>query len=244
VRFIKDLNRALLAGVLIHTASACGDAVVGRRYESDPSSGGSTDSVTVGTSSMSPQPNHEHSNGDAGSGSGSGSGGSSNRGGSGGSQSSSNSTTSDFPQAGTGGVTTPNLTQITSASGGHSSTFTVSYTIPSAGAGGLGGSSSSPLYTGGGTAATTASSQYCIIGVAVNKSSAICDPAPTIGDVDCNGTVDAVDALIVARRAKHMETSPFFEPAGDVNCDGCLTEDDATLISNIDVGLLEPTRCP
>jgi hypothetical protein len=190
VRLSKNFSITLLASVLIHTALACGDAIVGRRYESDSSSGGSTE------------------------------------------------------KAGAGGVTEPPPTQITGASGGHPSTFTVSYTAPEGGAGGLGGSYSTPPNTVLGTAGTKTSSQYCVIGVVVNATSIICDPAPAIGDVDCNGVVNAVDALRVGRRAENLETPPFFEPAGDINCDGCLTTDDATLISNIDVGNLVPTPCP
>jgi hypothetical protein len=226
VRFNRNRRIALLAGVLIHTAPACGDAIVGRRYASDSSSGGSTDSVTIGTSAVSPQPSHGYPSGGSGYPSGS------------------SSFANSLPTAGTGGLSEPTPTLVTSATGGYSSTSAVSYTIPEVGTGGIGGTDSTPPNTTFGTAGTMATSQHCVIGVAVNVNSIVCNPAPAIGDVDCNGVVNAVDALRVGQRAENLETPPFFEPAGDINCDGCLTTDDATLISNIDVGNLVPTSCP
>lgn len=57
-----------------------------------------------------------------------------------------------------------------------------------------------------------------------------------MGDVDCNGTVDINDALKLAQLVERVQAHVLYEPAGDLNCDGCLTDDDATLIAAVTAG--------
>ncbi|HEY5955203.1 MAG TPA: dockerin type I domain-containing protein, partial [Polyangiaceae bacterium] len=94
----------------------------------------------------------------------------------------------------------------------------------------------------GGTQNRT-STMWCAAGVPVTKTGAAC-AGTLLGDADCSGAIDIVDALIVARYAKQMAVQTISAEAGDVNCDGCLTEEDANRISEYGVVSYTPFVCP
>jgi hypothetical protein len=59
-----------------------------------------------------------------------------------------------------------------------------------------------------------------------------------VGDVDCNGRADGVDAtLILQRHARLLRALPC-EDSADVNDDGAVDSKDALLVLQIDAGLL------
>lgn len=59
------------------------------------------------------------------------------------------------------------------------------------------------------------------------------------GDVNSDGSVDIVDALLVAQYYVGLDPSPFDVPAADTNCDGGVDIVDALLIAQYYVGLIE-----
>ncbi len=64
------------------------------------------------------------------------------------------------------------------------------------------------------------------------------------GDVDCNGVVDAVDALHILRHAAGFQGEGLCIMAGDVNCDGYIDAVDALAILRYVAGLsIPPGRC-
>jgi serine protease len=65
-----------------------------------------------------------------------------------------------------------------------------------------------------------------------------------LGDVDCNGAVDALDALHVLRHAAGFQGEGLCIMDGDVNCDGYIDAVDALAILRYVAGLsILPTRC-
>ena len=65
-------------------------------------------------------------------------------------------------------------------------------------------------------------------------------PTPTamIGDVDCSGAVNSIDAALVLQRSAGLLSSLRCPQAGDVNGDGRVDAVDAALILQYDAGLL------
>lgn len=64
-------------------------------------------------------------------------------------------------------------------------------------------------------------------------------PVPgTLGDVNDDGNVDIIDALLVAQFYVGLNPSPFNQNAADTNCDGSVDIIDALLIAQYYVGLI------
>lgn len=63
--------------------------------------------------------------------------------------------------------------------------------------------------------------------------------AGLMGDVDGNGKVDIVDALVVARYSVGLNPSPFIVKNGDVNMDNKITIVDALLVARYYVGMIK-----
>ena len=61
---------------------------------------------------------------------------------------------------------------------------------------------------------------------------------PTTGDVNSDGNVDIVDALLVAQYYVGLNPSPFNVSVADTNCDGSVDIVDALLIAQYYVGLI------
>jgi hypothetical protein len=65
-----------------------------------------------------------------------------------------------------------------------------------------------------------------------------------LGDADCSGVINAVDALGVLRKSAGL-SAPACVGAADVNCSGGLNSVDALLILRATAGLIpKPTTCP
>jgi endoglucanase len=67
------------------------------------------------------------------------------------------------------------------------------------------------------------------------------EPEPTpgsVGDVNTDGTVDIVDALLIAQYYVGLDPSNFNQDAADVNCDGSIDIVDALLVAQYYVGLI------
>jgi len=77
----------------------------------------------------------------------------------------------------------------------------------------------------------------------------ISTPAPTaaptgaLGDVNGNGAVDIVDALLVAQYYVGLNPASFIASNADANCDGSITIVDALLIAQRYVGLTSSFTC-
>ena len=56
------------------------------------------------------------------------------------------------------------------------------------------------------------------------------------GDVDCNGRVNGLDALMTLRSGARVPSNARCEPQGDVNADGDIDSLDAALILQYDAG--------
>ncbi len=75
--------------------------------------------------------------------------------------------------------------------------------------------------------------------------------APTaMGDVNCDGQVNSIDAALVLQKTAGLITSPECDPAGDINGDGISNAVDAALILQENAGLIDfpaaptPTKTP
>jgi len=62
---------------------------------------------------------------------------------------------------------------------------------------------------------------------------------PALGDVNSDGMVNIVDALMVAQYSVGLQPAPFSISAADVNGDGLLTIVDALLIAQYSVGIIK-----
>jgi hypothetical protein len=63
------------------------------------------------------------------------------------------------------------------------------------------------------------------------------------GDVNNDGVIDVVDALMVTRHDAKFQINKFIPEAADVNCDGVIDVVDALIISRKDVGLTVSQWC-
>jgi alpha-galactosidase len=68
-------------------------------------------------------------------------------------------------------------------------------------------------------------------------------PGGTLGDVNGNGTIDIVDALLIAQYYVGLNPSGFNPSAADVNCSGSIDIVDALLIAQLYVGLISVFPC-
>jgi endoglucanase len=68
-------------------------------------------------------------------------------------------------------------------------------------------------------------------------------PAANIGDVNSSGTIDIVDALLVAQYYVGLNPSNFDQAVADVNCSGTIDIVDALRIAQYYVGLLSSFGC-
>jgi hypothetical protein len=65
-----------------------------------------------------------------------------------------------------------------------------------------------------------------------------------MGDVNCSGTVNAIDALGVLRKSAGLSAPPC-SGNGDLNCNGVQNSVDALLILRVSAGLMpQPVTCP
>jgi hypothetical protein len=64
-----------------------------------------------------------------------------------------------------------------------------------------------------------------------------------LGDVNADGAVTVVDALMVAQVASQLTVHPFFPDVADVNCDGVVSPVDALQINHYFVGLISEFPC-
>jgi hypothetical protein len=65
-----------------------------------------------------------------------------------------------------------------------------------------------------------------------------------MGDVNCSGTLNSVDALGVLRKSAGLP-APACSGNGDMNCNGVQNAIDALLILRVSAGLMpQPTACP
>jgi lysophospholipase L1-like esterase len=67
--------------------------------------------------------------------------------------------------------------------------------------------------------------------------------AQSLGDVNSNGTVDIVDALVIAQYYVGLNPSNFNAANADVNCSGAIDIVDALLIAQYYVGLISQLPC-
>lgn len=63
-------------------------------------------------------------------------------------------------------------------------------------------------------------------------------PAPGVGDVNNSGSIDIVDALLIAQYYVGLNPSNFNQAAADTNCNGTIDIVDALLIAQYYVGLI------
>jgi endoglucanase len=68
--------------------------------------------------------------------------------------------------------------------------------------------------------------------------------AQTCGDVDSSGTVDIIDALVIAQYYVGMNPSPFAASAADTNGSGEIDIIDALLVAQYYVGIVSSLSCP
>lgn len=61
----------------------------------------------------------------------------------------------------------------------------------------------------------------------------------TLGDVDCNGSANSIDAALILQKTARLINTLACEDAGDVNNDGLLNAVDAALILQKDAGLID-----
>ena len=90
------------------------------------------------------------------------------------------------------------------------------------------------------TAALNASGGVPSIGSPAPTASPTAAPTGTLnlGDVNGNGTVDIIDALLAAQYYVGLNPSPFEAAKADVNCNGTIDIVDALLIAQYYVGLV------
>src|SRR3989344_565490 len=62
---------------------------------------------------------------------------------------------------------------------------------------------------------------------------------PNLGDVNCDGNVNSIDAALVLQKGAGLIDSLACEEAGDVNGDDLLNAVDAALILQLDAGIID-----
>jgi hypothetical protein len=67
--------------------------------------------------------------------------------------------------------------------------------------------------------------------------------AVTKGDVNRNGTIDIVDALLIAQYVVGLNPANFYAAAADTNCSGAIDIVDALLIAQRYVGIISSFPC-
>jgi hypothetical protein len=67
--------------------------------------------------------------------------------------------------------------------------------------------------------------------------------AQNLGDVNSNGTIDIVDALLIAQYYVGLNPPGFNASAADVNCSGSIDIVDALLVAQLYVGLISELPC-
>ncbi|MBN1699016.1 MAG: hypothetical protein JW881_15970 [Spirochaetales bacterium] len=77
---------------------------------------------------------------------------------------------------------------------------------------------------------------FCISGLSIH--------AQASGDVNASGSIDIVDALLVARHYVGLDPSGFSAANADVNCSGGIDIVDALLVAQYYVGLISEFPCP
>ena len=65
-----------------------------------------------------------------------------------------------------------------------------------------------------------------------------------LGDVNTDGMIDILDALLVARFYVGFQVNLFDSEAADVNCDGIVDIIDALILARYYVGLITEFPCP
>lgn len=248
----SDSRIALIGVALLQSSLACNDAAVGRLWGADlgayagASSGGAQPALTTLL------PNASGGSGSVASG---GVKTSATQHPAGGAKGGASATAPTSTMTTSGGVTNSGgvTTNATPSSMGFATGGTVATTtVVTAGVSGGGGAGSAGAASAGAASAGTSGAAgsgavtvagVCPIGIKVHPSDGVCSTIPLPGDVDCNGVIDINDALELGQLVDHVQARVLYEPAGDLNCDGCLTDDDATLIAAITVGSFVAHPC-
>jgi hypothetical protein len=66
---------------------------------------------------------------------------------------------------------------------------------------------------------------------------------PIPGDVNGSGTVDIVDALMIAQASVGLDPTPYNDSCADLNCSGTIDIVDALLVAQYSVGLISSFPC-
>jgi hypothetical protein len=95
------------------------------------------------------------------------------------------------------------------------------------------------VFVQAGTTGSTSSNVYALK-YRLNTSGSVQTPEPGLtGDVNNNGVVDIVDALLVAQYYVGLNPSNFDQSKADANCNGTIDIVDALLIAQYYVGLID-----
>jgi hypothetical protein len=84
---------------------------------------------------------------------------------------------------------------------------------------------------------------FCIFLCVLCFISVISVNAQALGDVNSSGTIDIVDALLVAQYYVGLNPADFVSAVGDVNCSGGIDIVDALVIAQYYVGLISQFPC-
>src|SRR3990167_1724598 len=78
-----------------------------------------------------------------------------------------------------------------------------------------------------------------VLAVAAASSSGYATGERNLGDVNCDGNTNAIDAELVLQKGARLVDSLECEEAGDVNGDSLLNAVDAAIILQYDAGLID-----